>query len=65
MNNKSTSTNSLNNFKNNLNSNDNRSNNRNITKEDFYLNNEKKIELMDDDNNNLKGPKITKVYKKH
>ena len=65
MNNKSTSTNSLNNFKNNLNSNDNRSNNRNITKEDFYLNNEKKIELMEDDNNNLKGPKITKVYKKH
>ena len=65
MNNKSTSTNSLNNFKNNLNSNDNRSNKRKITKEDFYLNNEKKIELMDDDNNNLKGPKITKIYKKH
>ena len=38
--------------------------NQNI-KKDFYLNNEKKIELMDDDNNNMKGPKITKVLKKH
>ena len=34
-------------------------------KEDLYLKKEKKIELMDDDNNNMKGPIITKVYKKH
>ena len=31
----------------------------------LYIKKEKKIELMDDDNNNMKGPIITKVYKKH
>ena len=34
-------------------------------KEDFYLKKEKKIELMEDENNNMKGPIITKVYKKY
>ena len=54
------------NLKNNINYNINshRKTSQNLIKEDFYLNNEKKIELMDDDNNNLKGPRITKVYKK-
>ena len=54
------------NLKNNINYNINshRKTSQNLIKEDFYLNNEKKIELMDDDDNNLKGPRITKVYKK-
>ena len=54
------------NLKNNINYNINshRKTSQNLIKEDFYLNNEKKIELMDDDNNNLKRPRITKVYKK-
>ena len=54
--------NTINNLK--KNSNSPKIYNQNI-KKDFYLNNEKKIELMDDDNNNMKGPKITKVLKKH
>ena len=52
--------NTINNLK--KNSNSPKIYNQNI-KKDFYLNNEKKIELMDDDNNNMKGPKITKVLK--
>ena len=54
--------NTINNLK--KNSNSPKIYNQNI-KKDFYLNNEKKIELMDDDNNNMEGPKITKVFKKH
>ena len=61
--------NTINNMKQNLNShnhsNSHKNNIQNFDREYSYLNNERKIKLLDDDNNNAKSPKITKIFKKH